>query len=510
MLTLLLTLTGCGQGTVYHDVGLWNATPVAANDGLYIALPDADRVVRVTPDGAWVSVDLGGSTVERMILTPDGDKVVVFASYPVCDIDDPDLKTFDDCWDEGGEVVTEKELLVLQDGAVVGDRLPYEGHYNALTFTNAGTRAVAWTDLSDGSIPTLSGLDNLTQIAVLDLDRVALTDVAVGDVVDSIQFDEADTKALVLSRSQVIVLEMATGDYNREVTFPLALDVDAVVRPTSVVLTPDGRYAMLTVESSDDLFVLDLQTGNQSINIVSLAGVPSDMQLSSAAARTAVVYGGLPRVDILDHEYFEVEMVELEESATDLVVSEGQVLAYNAVNNGVKDVYRVDLATGELTEYRAENPLESLVLSPDGLYGVGVAKPEGGFTTGVDGLMDANWGITLFDMASDDSLHLIAAAYPLDLAFRGEGPDAEVLVLVQDVDELQRVNLSSGTKSTVELEAPPLHIGALGDQFWITHDSPLGMVTFLEADGDTVEVVNFASAGLLPAQDLLVHRTGGE
>lgn len=507
MTPLLLLLTACDVQNPELDA-LWNPEPVAAADGLYFTLPQAGKLVRVAPSGEFAEVDLDGATATHVELAPDGETLVVFAKTTSCEGGEESDVTQADCVDSGGELVRHQELQVVRDGASQGAPIAIPRHFNRLSFTSDGTQAVAWLEFTAGTELDISAVDNLTEVVFVDLASVAATPVAIGDVADRILFDQADSKALILSRSQVAVVELVSGDYAREVTFPLTLDVDDQVLPTDLVLTADGRYALLTIQNSGDLYVLDLVA--ESINIVSLDAVPSDLVVDPELDTSVLVYESRTRLDLLDHSFFELDPIELEEPVSTIHMLEGQAFVLNTTSSAVKDAYRVNLEDGELIEYRLENPAFESALHPDGNYAVAFTNPEGGFGGGVEALFDQNYGVELLDMSSDDSVPLIAAGEPIGLAFRGSGADSEALVLVRGYDELMQVDLDRATSTPLDLEDTPLGIGAIGDAFYITLESPFGMVSFLGADGEITTVSNFAQAGMFPGQAPLIDRAAPE
>lgn len=510
----LLALAACNpfenlpdDGYYSQPLAAWDPAGVALDDGLYVMLPASAGLARLEPSGDWERIELNGATPGRLVAAPDGETLLVFGSYPFCDTDEPRVETVQDCEDEGDDLVTVHELQLVRGGAVVG-ALELEAHFNALAFTSDGSTAVAYPDFSSGVNFEIEGLANPTQVQFIDLDSGTATAVPVGFSADRILFDEADTIAVVLSRSQVVVVELLSGDYNAVVTFPLSLDVDDHVRPEDVALTPDGRYALITIQGSGELYVLDLEL--ESINIVDLATAPTDMVVDLDADRTALVYGNQSRVDILEHDYFDIETIDLEEPATNIVTSQGFALLYNTASDAYHDVYRIDLLTGELVEYRSENPLNSLQLDLSENYAVGVARPEGGFADNLDGYYNANWGIQILDMGSDDGIALVAEAQPVGLAFSEPAGLSTALVLLDGVNKLLQVDLSTGTAEAVEMEDTPLGIGALGDDlFYITHDAALGLVSFLDPQTNEITPVSgFATAGLMPSDTTLPRQSG--
>lgn len=484
-----------------EPVPLWDPAMLSLSDGLYALLPAAKAVARVTPGGA-TAIELEGSQPARMVASPDGAGLLVFGSYPACDTDEEGVETVEDCEEVEGELVTMVELNLVRDGALVA-HIPTESFITGVAFSHAGALAVAYADFSAG-IPDLEGIGNPTEALFIDMNTGASTPVALGFVPERVLFDDSDSVAVMLSRSQVVVIDIASGSYEQIVSFPLSLDVDDRVQPTDVALTPDGRYALITIAGAGDLYALDLE--RESINIVSLPASPADMVVDPASDRTLLVYSGIARADILEHEYFETTEITLEEPSTSIALASSFALLYNSSPSGVDrhDVYRLDPQTEELVEYRLENPATSMHLSPDELYGVAITRPEGGFSSDLEGYYDANWGVEILDMGSDESIALVAAAEPVGLAF-ADG-QATALALLSGQADLLRIDLTNGDASALELSDAPLGIGSTADGgFYITHDAALGLVSFLDpADDSLTAVGGFASIGLFPDEDTLL------
>lgn len=494
-MTLLLSLA-CVDGHTYLDEPLWSSEIVSTNDGVFVPIARG-QIAEVTPKG-WTTLDLQGGYATRMIASPDGESLLVFAYWEECSVEGRRIRSESDCYQEQGELVTTHELVIYQEGERAG-AVEIPSHFNALDFTSDGRTAVAYLDYQPGMTLPAGSLGDITQLLFIDLTDVSTTPVPIGYPADRLLFNADDTRAVILSQSEIVIIELETGDYERVVTFPLSLDVDATVSPEDVSLTPDGNYAIITVEGGRDLYVLDLVA--ESINIVSLDSVPSDMIVDPTVDRTVLAYGGRNTVDLMDHVYFEVESIALEETANRIVALDGQVLLFSDVGN--KDVYRLDLETTELVEYRMKNPPNSLQVEPGELYAVAITRPEGGFADDVESLFDVNYGVEILDLGSDKSIPLIATAMPLGIEFSGSGADSQALVLLQGVEELTLVNLPTGASAQLELEAPPVSIGTWGDAYVILHDAPLGMVSFLDPrTGEVTDTVGgFGSAGLFPPDE---------
>ena len=89
---------------------------------------------------------------------------------------------------------------------------------------------------------------------------------------------------------------------------------------------------------------------------------------------------------------------------------------------------------------------------------------------------------------------------------------SHALVLLEGLDYLLHVDLAVPSDAAqVDLEAPSVSIGAMPDgRFAIAHDSPLGLITFLNPETLEQQVVSgFAMADLL-VDDTLPNRDGQE
>ena len=327
MLTLLLI--GCNPWdipvveTTYEDV-LWDPNVAVAADGVYVRLPTAGRLVRVQSDGTWATVDLDGASPESITASPDGKGVFVVATWPVCDDNDPLVVYVDQCPES--KLTYEREMVFVRDAERVGGE--------ALPGVSAALDSAAWTD--DASIAALylnpdnagsvvvDGFLNLNEVTFIEAATGEVHRVSVGFAAEAVLFTDDNTRAVVLSRSQVAMVSLESGDadcsaWSACVTYKLTLDADTTVTPDNVVLVADGKYALVSVASSKDLYVLDLE--NESIDIIELAGSPSAIVDDPDHGVTVVAYAGHSQVDVIEHDFFEVSSIELEEPATQAVLT---------------------------------------------------------------------------------------------------------------------------------------------------------------------------------------------
>lgn len=507
---LLLSLLACGWnlpqvGTTSLDDDPWDPAVVSAKDGVYVRLPLAGDLVRVTRDG-YAAVDLDGASPDRMVLAPDGETLLVFASWPICDDDDPKIVYVEDCKEE--DLREGHELHLVRDGQSVRVLTDVPPEFNTVSFNDDGTLAVAYLDFSNAEDVEVTNVLNLTEAVFIDLADISADTrpVSIGFAAESVLFMPDGTKAVVLSRSEVAVVDLASWDVT--VSFPLTLDVDQEVSPDDVALVsyedPSGfvtQYALVSVQGKSDLYVLDLTEGSEHIDLVDLRAVPSDLLVDDVNAQTMIVYGASGYLDLLDHANFEVEGVVLDEPTTRAVTVGEKALLYN--DGGVyHDVYLFDPTNNDLLEMRAENPVMEMWVTSDATRAVATLEQE----SASGDFYDQYYGVAIFDLSGEaDPVSLALGAAPVGFELMEGGDGARALLLLDGLDELMLVELARGSHESFALEEPPLGIDAQpGGDFVVTHDAPMGLVSFVDpADPQNVAVVSgFATTGLLGSTEL--------
>jgi hypothetical protein len=222
---------------------------------------------------------------------------------------------------------------------------------------------------------------------------------------------------------------------------------------------------------------------------------------------TVLAYSSQSQLDVFDHTYFNRQTVDLEEPCTAIAGGTGYVVAYNDASD-THDVYRVDLDGLTVTEYVVANPVQSLaLLEADGAaYAVATLRPESENGGGLDEYQDQNYGLAVMDLADDEATNLVLQSEPVGLALTERDGRAWALVLLQDIETLLMIDLAQPSSAVeIELPAPPVAIGSMPDgSFTITHDSPLGLVTFLDpaSPEDLKTASGFAVVGLFDEYEL--------
>lgn len=485
-----------GKGNVDLDGPFWDPALIAATDGAYVRLPATRTLVRVRPSGDYDVVDLQGATPDRLAVSPDGRVVLAWISWTTCADQDEKIQRVDDCDED--DLGTEYRLALIEDAKVQAEwEVPPQ--FTRLEFNAAADVAALWLDPTVQDVE-VDGILNLTEVLFLDLSGGDPVAAPVGFAASDVLFTEgSNPRAVVLSQSQVAVVDLA--DFRVTVTYPLTLDSGQDLQPSDVALTPDGRYALVSVTGSSDLYVLDLE--QEYIDIVELDGVPADLAVDASLDRTLIVYGNAATADVLEHDYFEVVSVDLAEPARHIEGGDGMAVLWNDATS-VKDVYRLEIETGDLIRYRAENPLLDLWVTADHAWALATLNAEGG-----GDFYDSHYGLAVFDLNDDDDpVTLAVSGYPLGVELVETGSPT-ALVLVDGNEALYRLDLATASAESLALDEPPVGIDALPDgTFVVAQDAALGLLTFLDPQtGEpTARAAGFAATNLYADRGRLVRR----
>ena len=505
LLTSLLTTVACVAGSDANLSQLWDSSVAAANDGVYVRLPGAELVLRITATGSIDRVELDGVNPSSLVTSPDGSRVLVFGSWLECKDDDDSIIRPEDCQ----ELARNSVLQIVQDGSLTSE-VEIPSHLNTLAFSNDGEIAVAYLDYQNGDDIDVSGFADLGEVAFIRLADGSTGSASVGFSPSRVLFSP-DGQAVVMSRSQVVAVDLTT--FERTLEAPLTLDADQTVDPSGAELAFDAESGsltlLLTVAGSSDLYMLDLVS--KFWNIGDLGAVPSSVGVDNQSKKTVFSFAGSAKAMVLNHSNLStlnassLESYTLEEPANQVAIGDGFAVLYNNYNRSVHDVYHLNLETNQLTEYVVANPVSELQLTQSGSHAVAVLSPENSYGSGIDYYQDSRWGLAVMDLSSDESVSLVAETRPVGLALVEGADTAYALALLEGSETLLQVDLSNPTQAVpVELPSPAVAISAMPDgQFVISHDQGLGMISVL--DPETLELnttQHFAAIGLLENSEL--------
>lgn len=369
-----LGLTACNpwpqSQTLYLDEALWDAETVTLDDGVYAMLPRAGQLVRVGTDNTWQEVSLDGA--RPISIRPDAnhERLMAHVQWPVCHDPAPNIVLVEECPEDA--LSWEAEMAIIDEGQRVAvSRVP--AHMNGMAFAPDGNTVVMFMDSSLESHVVSGPLVDLTEIMFLEMDSGETEALSIGFAPRSVLFTSDGARAVVMSKSHAIVIDMASRAI--EIEYPLTLDADIEIDPSVAVLSPDDRYVLIAIDGQTDLYKLDLDV--VSIDMEALDGVPSALANDLDSGLSVITYRNRAQVDVIvEHEFIQRETIDLDEAATQIVMGPSSAILYNDQDLMAHDIIKLDLNDLSTTEFVTENPVHDLVLSPNGRYAVAILRPQ--------------------------------------------------------------------------------------------------------------------------------------
>ena len=485
------------------DEALWSPETITLDDGVYAILPRAGRLVRVGTNDTWHTVSLDGARPLSIRADANHERLMAHVQWPVCDDPAPNIVLVEDCPEDS--LYWEAEMAIIDEGQRIAvSSVP--AHMNGMAFAPDGETVLLFMDNTAESHVVNGPIVDLTEVMFLDMSTGDVQALSVGFMPRKVLFTSDGTRAVVMSRSHVVVIDVASRSIVLE--YPLTLDADIEIDPSAAVLSPDDRYVMIAIDGNADLYKLDLDV--VSIDMEALDGIPSDLANDTVTGKTVITYHNRSQVDVIvEHDFIARESISLDEPATDIVLGDGLAVLFNSEETYTHDIIKLDLETMDVTEFVTENPVHELALSPDGHYVVATLRPQtdedfGGF----DGYQASRWGLAVADLNTDDVVSLVLQSQPVGVEIVEQGGSAFALVLMEGLEEIIQVDLASpGNHTALDLPSAPAKIQASPTGgFTIAHRAPLGQISFLDPSDGSIETSSGVATSGFFSEDRLPRR----
>lgn len=154
--------------------------------------------------------------------------------------------------------------------------VPVMAHANQIAMEPTGRAAVVWYDPSKAE--TGDGAGDLSSVSVIR-DGQSFQ-ISVGFHVRTVSFDDAGTRALVLSDDGLSVIELADVDTDAiALPMPVVPEQFSSTRPEDleVLVTHDGKWAITRSSTFGGVVLLDVDSGE--LHLMAMPEVPTDIDL---------------------------------------------------------------------------------------------------------------------------------------------------------------------------------------------------------------------------------------
>jgi DNA-binding beta-propeller fold protein YncE len=362
--------------------------------------------------------------------------------------------------------------------------LPVHDDANAWAVSPDGRFAIAWTRTeSEQALDPTAGSQTIT---VLDLERRAAKALSVGFHPTQVSIEARSQRAFVVSDDGVSVIEL--GD-EPEVSLLARVSEDPLELPAArdVSILPDGSYAVVRIEGSSKLRIVDLSR-EDGLVAYDLGAPISDVDVSRDGTLAVAAVPGIGQVVLVplppaaDASAFEIVSVEGEITSS-IALSDDSELALlyqNGADNSHLTI--LDLRADRDRALRSvdlKGPISAAFAAPHAESAIVFQKPivgskKVGLFSGVPTLQQRSAKIVGTD------------AVPSALSFDAEGRVALVTVgnAASTLHGVYRLRLDTMQEDFVELASPPAAaatgiVESVGRGF-VAQTHPEGRITFID------------------------------
>lgn len=472
--------------------------PVSSRRYVWVAMTDQDEVAKIDGETLAVSAIAVGDQPKELVALPGTDTAVVL-----------------------DQTNAAASVIVPANGSDTTVVKATRPDLNRLSASPDGRHAVAWFSLAKaiadaGSLGAVGQVSSLQDVTVLEMDQgqTHAVDLTVGYKPRAVEFDDAGTRAYVITDDGVSVIDLdsviASGPH---IVPPIPVSSDPFEDPTGleVDVVGSGDLAVVRENGGDWVRVVSLAgvTAGQ-IWEIPLPGAPTDLELARDGLHAYAVLRDQQALAVIDlpgdaYDPSGIELVDLSDATLGSMTlspdGSTAVLYTNAVLDERLTVIDLAAAGYPHRTFPLEKSVRAVGFDPTGakvlvLHARAPGDPDQATTT--DEYIDRRWGYSVVDLASGFAKLELTEVDPGPFTFSTTAPRAYLCLDGGDAEgalaEVQEIELDTGVVRDHQLGSPPSAVGILpdSDRVFVSQRHPLGRVTFVDVtSGDTQTVTGF-------------------
>ena len=374
---------------------------------------------------------------------------------------------------------------------------------NNMSIAPAGTYAVAFFDLAltKGAISAKQNLQDVTLLK-LDKGKEKAVNLTVGFKPTGVQFTTDSKKAFVVAEKVVSIIDPATATKSAIMpTVPLLKDPLKEPKPAEVLVTPDGKLALLRQKGVKAVRAVDLTT--RAITDITLKGEPTDLDITKDGKVAVAVLRDTSEVVVIDlpgdltpSPTLDTISVGSYTAGQSELTSDGKYafLFTNAVSQEV--LLMADLTARKLKVNQLQKGVRQILAAPDGKSVVVLHNKVYGTPSKQDSLdayIDKSYGFSLFSLPLGFAKLQLTGTDPGKVAFAPDGSAAFMLLndTSKGIRTVEAMDLTSFLITSVAMGSPPVSLGVLPStkKVYVAQDHALGRVTFVDMKTSKTQTV---------------------
>ncbi len=374
---------------------------------------------------------------------------------------------------------------------------------NQLVLSPDGAHGVAFFDVnrSGGALGSSPSLQDVT-LLTLQGGKERSVDLTVGFKPSSVQWAADGSKAFVVCEKSVSVIDPASA--TRPAIAPsvsLLRDPISEPAPAEVLVTPDGKLALVRQSKVKGLRAVNLATG--ALTDLALASEPTDLDLTEDGALAVAVLRDAGQVALIDvpGDLAAPKQIDLlstgSYTAGQAVLTKDGTRAFLFSNATTQEVLLVaDLVKRKLSVQGLQKGVRDVRAAPDGKTALVLHNRAPGSVSPLDSLealIDKSDGYSLLSVPLGFAKLQLTETDPGESAFTADSAAAYVLLSdsATSLRAVEALDLKSFGIQRVTLGSPPVSVGVLGSgkKVYVAQDHALGRVTFLDVKSLKTETV---------------------
>jgi len=454
--------------------------PTSSARYVYVAMTAQNELARIDGVTLAVSSTAVGAAPREVASIPGSDGAIVL---------DP----------SAGTATVVRPLLSGGDTTRV---LATPPRLNRIDVDPTGRFAVVWFDLAKALRDRTGDAGSFQDVAVVALapgseKAVALT---VGFRPRAVQFDAAGSRAYVITRDGVSVIDLVDATAHEPRLVPPIPVADPTIAPDDleVQIVATGDYAAVRQAGHAGLRVVNLSAGGaRRVWDVPLAAEPTDIDLAPDGSRVYAVLRDAHQLAVIDVpgdalDPSGVDIVELgAASAGSLAVSRDGARAVVFTNATLDPhITVVELARPGFPHatYPLEKAVRAVAIAPDGATALVIAAKAPGdpaTATSVEDFIARSYGYLLVDLATGFAKLQLTPVDPGPPAYAPDGSRAYLALDGGDAPAAVRamhvISARTGVVDSRVLGSPPSAVGIVAgaEQAFVAQRHPLGRMTFV-------------------------------
>ncbi len=374
---------------------------------------------------------------------------------------------------------------------------------NNMAISPDGTYAVAFFDLtlSKGAISASQNLQDVSLITLEKGKEKAVT-LTVGFKPSEVLFSKDSSRAFVVAEKVVSIIDPAKATKSAIMpTVPMLTDPIKEPKPAEVLVTPDGKLALLRQKGVNKVRAVDLAT--KAITDLTLTGEPTDLDLTKNGKVAVAVLRDTSEVVVIDvpgdlnaSPQLDTISVGKYTAGQSELTSDGKYafLFTNAVSQEV--LLMADLTARKLKVHQLQKGVRQVLAAPDGKTALVKHNKVYGTPSKQDSLetyIDKSHGFSLFSLGLGFAKLQLTGTDPGKVAFAPDSSAAYMLLndTSKGIRSVEAMDLSSFLIQSVTMGSPPVSLGVIAStkKVYVAQDHALGRVTFVDMTTNKTQTV---------------------